>query len=219
MGLWFTAILPGIDRWSKRFFLSYFTVFLLCCLSSLLEAVLTYYFAPGTALYIVMVLECVILAVPLPMLTVYLLHCCGESMRGNKLMRAVLVLMAVYFGLLASTSFVSGFSYISPDNQYHRGPLYPLLLLPLVAILLLNFAGTLQRRERLSRKVFLGFLIAMLPMTVALIIHLLRHAAYMVPRAAADPAAHRGERRQARQRSVCRPVSHFHPYAKNGFRQ
>ena len=33
MGLWFTVIIPGIDRWSRRFFLSYFLIFMLCCLS------------------------------------------------------------------------------------------------------------------------------------------------------------------------------------------
>ena len=29
LGLWFTAIIPGIDRWSKRFFQAYFSVFIL----------------------------------------------------------------------------------------------------------------------------------------------------------------------------------------------
>ena len=28
LGVWFTAIIPGIDRWSKRFFLRYFIVFI-----------------------------------------------------------------------------------------------------------------------------------------------------------------------------------------------
>ena len=42
----------------------------------------------------------------------------------------------------------------------------------MVAILLLNLAGTLRRRARLTRKTYLGFLVALLPMTVALIIQL-----------------------------------------------
>ena len=28
VGLWFTAVMPGIDRWSKRFFVSYFLIFI-----------------------------------------------------------------------------------------------------------------------------------------------------------------------------------------------
>ena len=39
MGLWFTAVIPGLDRWSRRFFMSYYIVFLLCNLSGVLETV------------------------------------------------------------------------------------------------------------------------------------------------------------------------------------
>ena len=31
LALWFTIIMPGIDRWSKRFFLLFFTVLMLNC--------------------------------------------------------------------------------------------------------------------------------------------------------------------------------------------
>ena len=71
-----------------------------------------------------------------------------------------------------TTDFIDGFTYVTPDNRYTRGPLYPVLLLPLIAILLFNLIGTMKRRERLSRKVFFSFLIAILPMMVALTVHL-----------------------------------------------
>jgi LytS/YehU family sensor histidine kinase len=74
--------------------------------------------------------------------------------------------------MYASAAFIDGFFYVTPENYYNRGPLYPLLLLPLIAILLVNLAGTLLRRKQLSRKVFLAFLIAELPFTVALILQL-----------------------------------------------
>ena len=172
LGLWFTAVIPGIDRWSKRFFLSYFIVFILCCLFCLLEMLIPYYSFPAAAVYLVLILECVLLALPLPMLTVYLLHCCGEDLRSSKLMRAVLGLMAFYLVLLAIAPFVSAFSRTTAETTYSRGPLYPLLLLPMLLILLLNFAGTVQRRNQLSRKVYLSFLIAILPTTLALFVQL-----------------------------------------------
>lgn len=172
MGMWFTAVIPGIDRWSKRFFLIYFFLFLLCCLSGIAEWASPYYRVPGTLFHFILILESLLISLSLPLLTVYLLHCCGEDMRSSKLLRAVAGLYAVYFVLLASESFIGGFIFISPDYQYIRGPLYPLALLPLVAILLFNLAGTIRRRTRLSRKVFLGFLVALLPMSVALIVQL-----------------------------------------------
>ena len=172
LGLWLTAIIPGIDRWSKRFFLSYFMVFMLCCVAGLADVTLSYYFGPSALYYCDMVLECLILSLPLPMLTVYLLHCCKETIRPSRLFHAVLGLWAVYFALLVSAQFIGGFSFVSTDNRYARGPLYPILLMPLIAILLFNLIGTMKRRDRLSRKVYHSFLIAILPMMVALTVHL-----------------------------------------------
>jgi LytS/YehU family sensor histidine kinase len=56
------------------------------------------------------------------------------------------------------------------DNLYARGPLYTILILPLVAIMLLNLLGTLRRKDRLSPMVYRSFLIAILPMTGSLIV-------------------------------------------------
>ena len=172
IGLWFTAVIPGIDRWSKRFFLCYFIVFMLCCAAGCAEMILWYHPAPNAVVYLVLILECLILSLPLPMLTVYLLHCCGEGLRASRLLRAVLGLWAAYAVLLVCSPFIGGFTYIMPASLYQRGSLYPLLLLPLVAILLLTLAGAIRRRKRLSHKVFLSFLVAIAPMTLALIVQM-----------------------------------------------
>ena len=79
LGLWLTAIMPGVDRWSKRFFLAYFIVLMVGCLSGLAEIVLYYYPAPSAALHSALFLESLLTSLPLPMLTAYLLHCCGEA--------------------------------------------------------------------------------------------------------------------------------------------
>ena len=88
----------------------------------------------------------------------------------------MIVLWAVYFVLIAASPFTGSFSYITPDRQYFRGPLYPLLLLPMTLTMLLNLAGTIRRRKHLSRKTlsrktYQSFLSALLPMTVALLVH------------------------------------------------
>ena len=172
MGLWFTVAMPGIDRWSKRFFLDYFIVLLACCFTSLADMILTYYSAPIAAVYVVVVVECLFLSLPLLMPTVYLLHSCGENLRESRLLRAVAALWAVYFALLISSTFIEGFSYDMQEGQYVRGPLYPLLLLPIAVITLLNLAGTMQHRKQLSHRMFVSLLISMLPMTVALLVQM-----------------------------------------------
>ena len=172
MGLWLTGIMPGIDHWGKRFFKGYFFVHMLTALSSLASMVLCYFSAPSAMLKPLLVLECLLLALPLPMLTAYLLHCCEENLRTSKLFRAALVLWAVYFALVISGLFTEAFFYILPDGNYSRGPRFPLLLLPMDATVLLDLAGVIQRRKRLSRKAFLSFLIVLLPLTGVLLAHL-----------------------------------------------
>ncbi|MDO4537052.1 MAG: histidine kinase [Coriobacteriales bacterium] len=172
LGLWFTAIIPGIDRWNRRFFWSYFSVIMLCCVASLADMALSYSLGASMAYYCEIIFECLVLSLPLLMPTVYLLHCCEESIRQSRLLHAALALWAAYIGLGISALFVDGFTYVSPENTYVRGPLYPIFLLPLVLILLLNLVGTIKRKNRLSRKVYNSFLIAILPMTLALIVQM-----------------------------------------------
>ena len=172
MGIWFTVIIPGINRWNKRFFLSYFLIFLLCCLSSFTEMAFQYYSGPGSVFIVLLFLESLLLTIPPPMLTVYLLHSCGENIRSSKLLYIVLGLWMITFLVLVSALFTSGFIYITPENQYYHGPLYPLIAIPSIAVLLLNFSETMMRRARLSRKAFLSLVIAQAPMAVSLILNL-----------------------------------------------
>ena len=172
LGLWFTAIIPGIDRWSKRFFLKYFSVFMLCCLLGFFEIPFVLNYFSSKAYYYYMIVECLVLSLPLPMLTVYLLHCCGENARRSKLFQTVQALWAVYLVVLVSALFIEGYTVVTAENQLDRGPLYPLVLLPLIAILLVNLAGTLQRRKQIPRKTFFSFLVAIVPMTAALFVQL-----------------------------------------------
>ena len=152
MGLWFTAVMPGMDYWNKQFFLVYFVVLMGCILSSLIAIVLHYFPVSSVVIYFILHLECLLLSLPFPMLTAYLLHCCSESVRPSRLFQTALGLWAVYFVLLLSVSVTGGFFYVTVENQPFRGPLYPLLMLPLIAIMLINLVGAIRRRTRLSRR-------------------------------------------------------------------
>ncbi len=170
LGLWFTAIMPGIERWSRCFFRGYFLVLMTNGLLGFAEMLLRYLPVPSAAVYLLLLLESSFLSVPLIMLTVFLLHCCGESLRSNRFFHAVLGLWIICLILFVYSVFTDRFFYITSGMQYFRGPWYPLLPLPLVAMMLLNLAGVIHRRKKLSHKTFISFLVAILPMTVALIL-------------------------------------------------
>ena len=170
--MWFTAAMPGTGSFNRRIFLSYYAAILLCCLLSLIDMLFYYFSIPVSAIKIMLLLESLFLSIPLPMLTVILLHFCKENIPGSRLFRIVLGLWLLYTILLVSAPLIDGFSYITPDREYHRGFLYPLMLLPIVAVMLLNLVGLLRRRSRLHRKAFLSFLVAIVPITVSLFIQL-----------------------------------------------
>ena len=172
LGLWFTAIMPGVDRWNRRFFRSFFLVLILSVCSVLTDIALRAVSAPCAVIRFMQVLECLLLALPVPMMTVLLLHCCGENMRETRLLQAVPGLWAVYAVLATSGLVIDAFYFVTPDRQVHRGPWYPLMLLPVIAILLLDLAAVIRRRGLLSRKVCLSFYIALLPITVTVLVQL-----------------------------------------------
>lgn len=172
LGLGLIAIMPSIDRWSKRFFIVFFSILLLNSCFALVEII--FFEVPGMALVQVVsnFWMSMLTTFPLPMLTVFLLHCCGENWRKSSLFRAVLALYGLYFALIVIAQFTSSIYYVTPDGHLHTGPLYPLAIAPLVAIGLINLIALIRRRDRLTRKLFFAMMISLLPLTVALVIHL-----------------------------------------------
>ena len=174
MSLVVTVILPDIDRWSRNFFIALFSVLLLYSGVILLDGLI--FRRPDAAVLTLLIfdyLESLLVSLLLPMLTVYLLHSCGEEPRKSPLLRAVLALWLVYFLLISSTLFSSWFYYYpEPGRIFTRGPLYPLVLLPTAVILMLDLVTLIRRRDRLSRRSFHAFLVGLLPITVGIIVNM-----------------------------------------------
>lgn len=172
LGLGLAAIMPDIDRWSKRFFIVFFSILFLNSCFALIEII--FYEVPGKAFLQVFsnFWMSLLATFPLPMLTAFLLHCCGEDLRKSSLFHAVSVLYGLYFLLVVIAQFTAFIYYLTPDGHLHRGSLYSLAVAPLVTIGLLNLSGLIRRRSALTKKLFIATLISLIPLTFALIIHL-----------------------------------------------
>ena len=171
LGIWLTAIIPLIDRWSKRFFFAYFTALMACSLVSLVDLII-YQYIGTTWGRIFGFLEVLLLSVPLPMLTAYLLHSCKKDIKKNTVFRVVEGCWMMFSLLLVSTLFTDHIYYITPDGQFQRGAWFPLLIVPLSVIMILNLAYLIRRKGLLSQKYYHGFLIAIIPITAVLIVHI-----------------------------------------------
>ena len=81
------------------------------------------------------------------------------------------VLWFAYFIMLDMAPFTTWFYYVTPENQLCFGPLYPLMLACLDAIMVLNLVGVIHWRNRLSQRCYIAFLVGLLPMMIATCIH------------------------------------------------
>ncbi|MBR2529001.1 MAG: histidine kinase [Blautia sp.] len=170
LGFGFAVIMPSIDRWSKRFFIAFFAVLVLYGGLGILEEIINILADLQSAKAIVYYFETLLVSVLMPMMTAYLLHCCREDWLHSALFRLVTVLWIVFFLMLDISPFVTWFYSLSPDHQFYRGPLYSVIITPLIVIQVINLTSVIRWRSKLSKRYFCAFLIGLLPMTVAMFI-------------------------------------------------
>lgn len=170
MIFWVAVIMPGMNQWNKRFFVTLFAIFVLCMITFFVDFVV--YDDPDMTLagIIVAYFEYLLITIPMPMFTAYLLRTCGEDWRKSLLFRTVIILWVIYFILLAIAQFTTSLYYFTPDNQYFHGSWHLLLVAPIFAVMFLNTASVIYKRKKLSRKYFVAFLMHLLPLQIALFI-------------------------------------------------
>ena len=119
-----------------------------------------------------LLLESLVPSLLMPLITLYILHLSSESWKTSGLFRAVMGTWLVYALLLTYTQFSNIIYYYDPVGVYHRGPLYPLLLVPPLVTMSLNLAGLLRRRARLSRKQYVALLAHLLMPALGMLIQM-----------------------------------------------
>ena len=180
LGIAFSAFMPTLDRWSTRYFITFFSI-LLCSVSVFFIDLLIYKNPTmQTAERLLVFLEFLTVSMLMPMPTVLLLHWCGEEIKSSPLFRIEAVLWCVSFFLLIGVQFTDAFYYVAPDNDFTRGPWFVLLPLPLLLMMVLNIVGVVRRRKQLSKRYFIAILVYLLPMTAALFFYLFNYLAIFV---------------------------------------
>ena len=172
LGLMVAVAMPGIDRWSKRFFTILFILLLVDILAYVPELILYKNPVLHPVIQIAAFVESLMPSALMPMLTVYLLHCWGESWRESRLFRWVMALWCIYFIMLAVSPFTPIFYYYTSENEFERGDWYPVTMAPLAAIMILNLRAMIHKRSRLPKKLYYALLLYLLPLTIALIVHM-----------------------------------------------
>lgn len=76
-------------------------------------------------------LEGVFIVTPVFMPTLFLLHYSGEKIKNSPLFWLVTAVLGVFFIIQAAAQFTDAFYYVTPDNQFFRGPLWAFWVTPL----------------------------------------------------------------------------------------
>ena len=172
LGIVFVVFTPTLDRWSKHYFITLFSVLFLCAVTCFLALVFWYNPKMSMASKIVYVFEDVFLSSLIFMPTVFLLHSAKEKFIKSLLAKIMIALLFTYAIIIVISNFTNAFYYVTQDNQFVRGKLWAVALTPLVVILILNVIGTIRRRKKLSKKYYIALLVYLLPMTVTMIVHM-----------------------------------------------
>ena len=172
IGIAFSAIIPTLDKWNKRYFIILFSLLLICAILCFLALIFWYDTTKATASKIVYTFEDVFMPSAMVMPAFFILHSCKEKITRSPLFIGVMAFLGVYFSIVVLSQFTDVFYSVTPDNEFIRGPLWALSMAPMVAMSLLNLIATFIRRKKLSKKYFNGLIVYLFPMTVAMSLHM-----------------------------------------------
>ena len=175
-GLMTTLLIHDSNKADRRYFLCFFILLGLSSLAQLIcelskNAVLSQITMFASSLLSSMVM--------VPLLT-YMLRCAGKNWKRNPFLYIVSGLWVGYLILLIVTQFTTFIYYFTPDNVYHRGPLYPLLLLPIILFLLINVISLFLYRSALTRRQRISFLAYLVIPLVCMFIQILFYGILLI---------------------------------------
>lgn len=161
--LWVSFLIPGMNQWNKKFFVTLFAIFMLYLISAFFDLIV--YGKPSLFFYekITAFFCYFLLSIPIPMFTAFLLKICGENLKKNLILRTAISLLGIYFIFLLTAQFTEIFYYVTPENKFFQGSLYSLMFI--------NLFSVIKRREKLPKKYFIAFIIFLIPLATTFSIY------------------------------------------------
>ena len=162
------------DKRYKKYFVTIFA-FLMAYSASVLTSWVVYEkpgFVYTVISYIGLFCESLFSSLLMPVLTLFLLFCAGKDWKKSPYFYIVAALWLIYFILLVITQFTKFIYYYTPDNVYHRGPYYAVLLIPPVLLMAVNLFALFRSRASLSQKQINAFIIYLLIPLVCMLVQM-----------------------------------------------
>ena len=182
IGLFITLGSPYMDKGIRKYFEVFFSLLIAYILSDLVSQIsLTMLGSDYAILSRVCVFsESFFSAILMPMLTWFLLKCAGKKTYNNPYFVVACILFISYFITLIITQFTRHIYFITDDNVYHRGPLYPTLLISPALLMLLNLTVLIRYRKSLSSRLIKAFSIYIIVPLICMLIQMCMYGLLLI---------------------------------------
>ena len=172
LGIVFSLVVPIFDKWNKRYLITLFSFQLLCMATCFLDIIIYDNTKMATLEKINIFLEFLSLISIAVMPSVFLSHYAGEKLKNGLLAKIAIVFGITFIALLIIGQFTDIFYSVTPNNEIKRGPLFPLLISPVLVILLFDIVGVFVIRKRILKAYFVAFLVYLPPLITAVFLHM-----------------------------------------------
>lgn len=174
IGLILTMSSPYIERISLKFFMISFSLLIAYTFSDLISQLSLVILGPDNEILsrIAIFCESLFSSMLMPMLTWYLLKCAGKNPWKNRIMYSACVFFTGYIILLITTQFTTAIYYVTENNVYHRGPLYPVLLIFPALLMFLNLTALSHNRKHLTSRQSQAFAVYLIIPLICMLIQM-----------------------------------------------
>lgn len=166
LGLWQALHVPYLELVTRKFLVAIFAVLVCYVALDLFSQIIDDFrgVPRATAQRIELTIESILPSLAGLLLTAFILHERGNrNWQHSIAFRVNTMLLVAYVAMNVWTVFSGIFYYITDDNVYQRGPLYPILLIPTLLIMLVNALVLVDCRLWLTsrqRRAFTAYLVA-----------------------------------------------------------
>ena len=180
--LFLTLSVQYLTKRDQRFFMVFFSLLFLYVTSDLISQISLVFWKDGlwqlskAAVFS----ESLFSSLLMPMFTIYILSSAGENYKKSPAYYTVFAVWAIYFVLLIFTQFSDAIYYFTQDNIYHRGALYPILLIPPALLMLINLILLFKKRNKLTPGLQIAIAIYLIVPLICTIIQMIAYGLLMI---------------------------------------
>ncbi len=155
LGLALSVAAPYVERWERRYLCLLFTLLATFIAFDIVEQVAQYFLGPDFAWLarVGVFFELLFSVATMPTFTAYLVRCADEDLRVSPLFRCAIALYAAFVVVVVAAQFTDAVYYFSLEEKcVLPGPFYPALIIPPIALMVLNLIGLARKWARLTHR-------------------------------------------------------------------